>query len=111
VQKTQILERREQAPPQWAVPRPSTPSLLGDERAQRAGPAGVPVLSFSRPKNRSETSSRLETLKRAHFRGQSREDRIARSLTALKGPQPTELDAEAWGWVAEDPDLADSQRQ
>lgn len=44
-------------------------------------------------------------LRARHFSPEAREERIARSLAAVEGPSPIQLDAETWRWVAEDIEL------
>lgn len=48
----------------------------------------------------------IEQFKAAHFTPEGRDDRVARGLRALEGPEPAfQLPPEAWKQIAEDPDL------
>lgn len=50
-------------------------------------------------------SSKLEELKRQHFRPETREERIAKALAALRAPSALKLTVEQWKDAAENPDL------
>lgn len=54
--------------------------------------------------------TRMTLVRASHFKSEGREQRIARSLEALDGPNPIQLNAAVWRWLAEDPDIEDIGR-
>ncbi len=106
----QVLERRDQISPMVHFPDDKSGSSGG-----LLGSRPIQILSDHSPQKESESlrqrPSKLAFLRAWHFRPHGREERVARSLSAIDFPNTISLDPESWRWIAEDPDIEDIGRE
>ncbi len=105
----QVLERRDQTSHTMHFPDGESGSpggLLGSRPVQ---------ILANRPrqiefKSLGQRPSQLAFFRAWHFRPHGREERVARSLSAIDAPNTISLDPETWRWIAEDIDIEDIGR-